>query len=171
MTGPTVTLQPGPNIEMLGKHLDKDTARRITGPEYHYSVVYGANPDHPEIRDEYNILVNGQYVGEINLYHDRKTAHVGFWVAGAHRGQGVVREALRLLLTIYDGRYTFIRMTCWANNKPAMALLDRLGLKETRRVYYPLRHEEQFGEGTSHRRCRFDDLVATLNNSLKLQAA
>lgn len=163
---PTVTLQPGPDPDRLEQYLDVETARRITGPEYHYSVSYMPNPDG---RDEYNILVNGDYAGEINLYRDEHRAHIGFWLREGYRGQGAIKEALRLVLAIYEGQFTIVRMTVWANNEPAMALMTKLGMKETKRERFPIRHREQFGEWASHRSRGYEDLVQSLNQELQLQ--
>jgi RimJ/RimL family protein N-acetyltransferase len=153
---------------MLKKHLDVDTARRITGPEYHYSVSYETNPEN---RDEYNILVNGEYAGEVSLYHDGPQAHIGFWVRDGYRGQGVVSEALRLMLSLYGNKFAAVRMTCWINNKPAMALMQRLGMIESQRLQYPLRDKDQFGDIASHYFKGFDDLVAVLNHQPQSKAA
>lgn len=92
-------------------------------------------------------LHDGTLCGEINLSGIQRgpfqSAHVGYWVDQAHAGQGLVPEALVLVLRLaFEGlRLHRVEVAIVPRNRASLRVVEKLGLREegTARHYLQIR--------------------------------
>jgi ribosomal-protein-alanine N-acetyltransferase len=92
-------------------------------------------------------LHDGALVGEINLSGIQRgpfqSAHVGYWIDQAHAGQGLVPEALVLVLRLAFEQLTLhrVEIAIVPRNRASRRVVEKLGLREegTARDYLQIR--------------------------------
>lgn len=92
-------------------------------------------------------LHDGTLCGEINLSGIQRgpfqSAHVGYWVDQAHTGQGLVPEALVLVLRLaFEGLHLHrVEVAIVPRNRASLRVVEKLGLREegTARHYLQIR--------------------------------
>ena len=83
----------------------------------------------------YLITVNEQAAGRIGLHHidhQNKSCAVGYWIAEAFSGKGIVTKACRGLITIAFETLGLnrIEIKCATGNQKSAAVAERLGFKK-----------------------------------------
>ncbi|MCI1894726.1 MAG: GNAT family N-acetyltransferase [Lactobacillus sp.] len=87
---------------------------------------------------EFALVVNGEVVGEVGIYPrtadaaapEARTREIGYALAQSYWGQGLMREALRLVIReLFTQRMTALWAATFPDNQRSIALLARLGFE------------------------------------------
>jgi len=81
-----------------------------------------------------NIVWRGKFVGSIgfhNLDSNNKSAHVGYWLAKAAQGRGLVTQCCRVLIDyLFDElKLNRVQINCNVENAKSRAIPERLGFQ------------------------------------------
>jgi ribosomal-protein-serine acetyltransferase len=118
---------------------------RTVGPQDVRTFIEDARTS--EGLDALGVYVDGRYVGGMGIRLDRRgvDGEIGYWVASAHEGRGLVTKACHALIAHAFGELGLHRVTICAapGNVRSRAIPERLGFTEEG----TLREAERMGTG------------------------